>query len=234
MRPRSHSIKNRKRQRHRRLQHLSQRLTDRAIYTMMTPTHRRRFSKCFSSMAGCLRTMMPHTGSSSIRAIRAASIRRLSRKTTAFCTHFRRTHRSSRARIRRRLKPLRFSKLAAITSRRHQGKEGRWVPLFSELKAELKALSSNPTSKTQEFVINRYRDAYQNLRTTFGKIVKRAGLNKFPRPFDNMRMTRSNEVYRRWGAFEESEWIGHSRRVREDHYLSITDDDFQEAAEWTD
>ena len=37
-------------------------------------------------------------------------------------------------------------------------------------------------------------------------------------------------VYRRWGAFKESEWIGHSRRMREDHYLSITDDDFREAA----
>ena len=48
-----------------------------------------------------------------------------------------------------------------------------------------------------------------------------------------MRMTRSNEVYRRWGAFKESEWIGHSRRVREDHYLTMTDADFKEAAEWT-
>jgi len=65
-----------------------------------------------------------------------------------------------------------------------------------------------------------------------GKIVRRAGLEMFSRLFDNMRITRSNEVYRKWGAFRESEWIGHSRRVREDHYLTITDDDFQEAAEW--
>ena len=86
---------------------------------MLTPTRRRRFSKCFSSMVGCLHMMMPHTGFSSIRATRAVSIRRLSRKTTAFCTRFRRTRRSSRARIRRRLKLLRSSKLAAITSGRH-------------------------------------------------------------------------------------------------------------------
>ena len=116
----------------------------------------------------------------------------------------------------------------------HKGKEGRWIPLFPELKKELETLFSHPDSKGKEFVINRYRDPYQNLRTTFCKIVIRAGLAPFPRPFDNMRMTRSNEVYRKWGAFKESEWIGHSGRVRADHYLSMTDDDFQEAAEWSD
>ena len=116
---------------------------------------------------------------------------------------------------------------------RHKGKEGRWVPLFPELKTELEALFSNPISAGQKFVVNRYRDTSQNLRTTFGKIVRRAGLSLFPRPFDNMRMTRSNEVYRKWGAFKESEWIGHSCQVRKDHYLTMTDDDFREAAEWT-
>ena len=45
-------------------------------------------------------------------------------------------------------------------------------------------------------------------------------------------MTRSNEVYRRWGSFLESKWIGHSRQVREDHYLTITDEDFQAASKW--
>ena len=59
--------------------------------------------------------------------------------------------------------------------------------------------------------------------------MKRAGLSEIPRPFDNMRMTRSNEVYNRWGAFKESQWIGHSSRVRADHYLMITDADFLEA-----
>lgn len=112
----------------------------------------------------------------------------------------------------------------------HEGKEGRWVPIFPELKTELETLFFASQSVGTEFVINRYRDACQNLRTTFAKIVKRSGLEMFPRPFDNMRMTRSNEVYRRWGAFKESEWIGHSRQVREDHYLAITDDDFQEAS----
>ena len=79
----------------------------------------------------------------------------------------------------------------------------------------------------------RYRDSSQNLRTTFNKIVRRAGLDVFPSPFRNMRMTRSNEVYRKYGAFKEAKWLGHSGRVRADHYLMLTDDDFQEASQWT-
>ena len=75
-----------------------------------------------------------------------------------------------------------------------------------------------------------YRRPNQNLGTTFDKIVRRAGLPEIPRPFDNMRMTRSNEIYNRWGAFKESQWIGHTARVRQDHYLMITDDDFSEAS----
>jgi len=113
----------------------------------------------------------------------------------------------------------------------HEGKESRVVPLFDELKEELETLFFMPDSEGKEFVINRYRDPKQNLGTMFEKIVKRAGLSEIPRPFDNMRMTRSNEVYNRWGAYKESQWIGHSARVRQDHYMMITDDDYLNVSE---
>jgi len=114
----------------------------------------------------------------------------------------------------------------------HEGKESRIVPIFPELKAELETLFFDPKSEGKTHVINRYRRPNQNLGTTFGKIVTRAGLPEIPRPFDNMRMTRSNEVYNRWGAFKESQWIGHTGRVRQDHYLMIQDSDYEEAALW--
>ena len=66
----------------------------------------------------------------------------------------------------------------------------------------------------------------------FNKISKEAGLAIIPRPFDNMRATRSNEIYARFGPAKESEWIGHTARVREEHYDMITDDDFESAANW--
>ena len=47
-----------------------------------------------------------------------------------------------------------------------------------------------------------------------------------------MRATRSNEIYNRFGAFKESQWIGHSTQVAKDHYLMIQDTDYLEAALW--
>jgi len=114
----------------------------------------------------------------------------------------------------------------------HDGKEKRIVPIFSELYVELRRLFEDESSEGTEYVVNRYRDPKQNLGTAFQKIVKRAGLPVIPRPFDNMRMTRSNEIYNKFGAFKESQWIGHSGRVRQDHYLMIQDSDYKEAAQW--
>ena len=114
----------------------------------------------------------------------------------------------------------------------HEGGESRIVPIFPELKAELEKLFFNLKSEGKQFVINRYRSPKQNLGTTFAKIAVRAGLPEIPRPFDNMRMTRSNEIYNRFGAFKESQWIGHSGRVRQDHYLMIQDSDIDEASQW--
>ena len=50
------------------------------------------------------------------------------------------------------------------------------------------------------------------------------------RPFDNMRMSRSNGVERKFGSKKESLWIGHSEKVMVKHYLVLEDEDFAEAA----
>jgi hypothetical protein len=63
-----------------------------------------------------------------------------------------------------------------------------------------------------------------------GKIAAISGLGIIVRPFDNMRMSRSNEVLNRWGQAKESLWIGHSAKVMKDHYLCLSDEDFSEAA----
>jgi hypothetical protein len=55
-------------------------------------------------------------------------------------------------------------------------------------------------------------------------------LGKILRPFDNMRMSRSNEVRTRWGESKERLWIGHSSNVMRKHYLVLSDEEFAEAA----
>ena len=45
-----------------------------------------------------------------------------------------------------------------------------------------------------EYVINRYRGDDQNLRTQFCRIIEQAGLEPWPKPFQNLRSTRETEL----------------------------------------
>jgi hypothetical protein len=112
----------------------------------------------------------------------------------------------------------------------HEGNRERFVPLFPELRAELERHFSLDETKGNEFVIEHYQKTGWNMYTPFQTIAKRAGLGVIIRPFDNMRMSRSNEVRRRWGPVLESLWIGHSEKVMKDHYALVSDEEFAEAA----
>ena len=107
------------------------------------------------------------------------------------------------------------------------------VPLFADVRLELNELFFRDESEGKEFVINRYRNPERtNLGTQFARVVQMAGISPIKRPYDNMRASRSNEIYAEFGPFYESQWIGHSSKVAKDHYLKVTDDDFSRAAAW--
>ena len=77
-----------------------------------------------------------------------------------------------------------------------------------------------------------YRNPDMALGAVFATIARQAGLPEIPRPFVNMRRTRSNEIRKRWGAALESEWIGHSEQTAQEHYLVIEDSEYEEASQW--
>ena len=125
--------------------------------------------------------------------------------------------------------PARFC-VTSPKTKRYVGKGSRVVPLFPDLYDELLVLAESPFSVGAEYVINRYRDRERtNLGTQFARIVKMAGVEPILRPFDNMRASRSVEVYAEFGPFYESKWIGHSRKVAENHYLRVREVDFERA-----
>lgn len=111
---------------------------------------------------------------------------------------------------------------------RYKGHEGRTVPLWSVLREELERQYFAQPEGT-EFVITRYRDPERsNLGTQFARIVQIAGIvEEIKRPFDNLRASRSNEVYASDGPFLESQWIGHSHKIARDHYLQVREEDFE-------
>jgi hypothetical protein len=106
------------------------------------------------------------------------------------------------------------------------------VPLFPEIIRELKALQSTYDGEQPEFVINRYRDPKTNLGTRFKDAAFVAGLGKIPRPFDNMRASRSTEIDKEFGPKIESLWIGHTPETAHKHYLMVTENDFTHAVNW--
>jgi integrase len=117
----------------------------------------------------------------------------------------------------------------------HLNKDHRIIPLFSELAPILKeARSSAPQS--EKYVVTKLVESDQrsgrlgkNLRKPFQAIIKLAGFDPWAKPFQNLRVTRENELEREYPSHVVQEWIGHTRAVATKHYLSVSTEDFTKA-----
>jgi integrase len=97
----------------------------------------------------------------------------------------------------------------------------RFCPMFAELRTALSdAWELAPEGAI--YVIERYRGA-ENLRTQFGRIVERAGVAMWPKPFVNLRSTRRTELQEQFPDHVINDWLGHSSAVAAKHYLQTTD-----------
>ncbi|MHB8897714.1 MAG: tyrosine-type recombinase/integrase [Thermoguttaceae bacterium] len=115
----------------------------------------------------------------------------------------------------------------------HEGGESRVIPIFAELRPYLEAVFFDEAkSRTEtEFVINRYRDTNANLRTQLLRIIRRAGLEPWVKPFQNLRSTRQTELAGRYPQHVVCKWMGNSQPVAVKHYLQTTDEHFTEAVQ---
>lgn len=111
---------------------------------------------------------------------------------------------------------------------RYAGKEGRIVPIFPELRPYLEECFEQAEDGAQ-FVIEKHRIRSENLRTTFHKIIKRAGLNKWPKPFQNLRSSRETELMEQFPIQTVTSWIGNSPSVALQSYLQVRESDFEKA-----
>lgn len=111
----------------------------------------------------------------------------------------------------------------------HEGKESREIPIFPELRPHLMQVFEEAEAGTVH-VITRYREKYGNLRTQLGRIIRRAGLSVWPKPWHNMRSTRQTELAETYPMHIVCAWIGNSRAVAQEHYLQVTDAHFTQAS----
>jgi len=112
----------------------------------------------------------------------------------------------------------------------HEGGESRLIPLFPELLPYLQEVFDEAQPGT-EYVITRYRQRNQNLRTRLKRIIHKAGLKPWPRLFQNLRSTRETELAESFPLHVVTAWIGNSQLVARKHYLQITDEHFARAAQ---
>ena len=118
----------------------------------------------------------------------------------------------------------------ASKTEHHANRGIRHVPLFPRLRPYLEDLYELAAPGT-EYVINRYRDPGQNLRTTLGKIVTRAGKIIWEKPFQNMRASAETDLVGEGFAIHQvANWIGHTPAIALRHYLQVPEEVMRRAA----
>jgi hypothetical protein len=103
-----------------------------------------------------------------------------------------------------------------------------WVPIFPELRPYLEECFEL-AQEGAVYVITRYRTANANLRTTFTKIIKRAGEKPWPKLFHNLRASRETELAAEHPIHVVCEWIGNKAAIAAKHYLTVREEDFERA-----
>ena len=119
----------------------------------------------------------------------------------------------------------------------HPGKATRTIPLFPELRPILAEAFELAPEGAVYVVDERMRASSQgaagwrncNLRTTFEKIVKRAGLQPWPRLFHNLRSSRQTELAERFPSHVVCDWLGNSEDIARKHYYQTTAEHFSQA-----
>jgi integrase len=107
----------------------------------------------------------------------------------------------------------------------HEGHAFRIVPMAPEVRPILERLF-HAAPVGSELVVPSLGDARTNLRTMFLRILARAGVAPYPRPFQNMRASCATDWVERFPNHVAAGWLGHSPLVAAQHYLQTRDAHF--------
>jgi integrase len=110
----------------------------------------------------------------------------------------------------------------------------RTVPMFPELK-QLFQDAFDAAKEGDIYCLKRYKGKWSNLGVHMARIVKHAGIEPWPKIFQNCRSTRETELFKMTNGNVKAvcSWIGNSPKVALQHYAQVTEADLQEAAKMT-
>ena len=104
-----------------------------------------------------------------------------------------------------------------------RAKATRLVPIFPELRPYLEE-AWEQAEEGAEFVVSSRGD--DTLGTGMERIIRNAGLEPWPKLFQNCRATRATElVAAGWPEYKVCKWLGHTEVIARRHYWQVTDDD---------
>lgn len=109
----------------------------------------------------------------------------------------------------------------------HEGQDKRIIPIFPEVHPLLLDCfqSAQPGEK---YVFARLR--YRTLNTRAEKIIARAGVDQWPKLFQNLRSSCETDLATIVPLHVACKWIGNSAAVAAKHYLQVTQADFEKGA----
>lgn len=122
----------------------------------------------------------------------------------------------------------------------HEGRAARENPIFPEPIEPLRdTWEQSDHGNPSDYVISRHRPASvingagnwrnANLRTPFEKIIRRTGIEPWPKLFQNLRSTRETELAGEHPLHIVCAWIENTERIAAKHYLQVTDEHFAAA-----
>lgn len=103
---------------------------------------------------------------------------------------------------------------------------GGWreCPLFPEVELALREWHMEAPPGESMFPST---DKSSNLRTTFCKIIRKAGYTPWPKLFVNLRSSRATELAQLVPGYVCVKWLGHSERVANKHYRTVLDSHYE-------
>ncbi len=116
-----------------------------------------------------------------------------------------------------------------------ENQETRTIPLFPELIPYLQEARTRAPAGTRFVMSERFRrtDGYGrsniNLGTQFKRIIRRAGLEPWPRVWHNLRASRQTELTERFPLHVVCAWLGNTTTVAAQSYLSVREADYETA-----
>ena len=117
------------------------------------------------------------------------------------------------------------------------GRSYRVIPLFPAVRPYLEAAWDEAPEGAKYIIPEEYRRRAQgpagwanaNLRITLEKVIRRAGLEPWPRLWHSMRASCETDLARQFPLPVVAKWLGNTQAVAMRHYVDVTDADFERA-----